>query len=78
MNKKNSGIIAIVVIILVLLIDQVSKIWVKTHMSLYETYEILSWFKIKFVENPGMAFGLELGGEGNRSWGGNYSFLCFV
>jgi len=69
MDKKNSGIVAIVVIVLVLLADQVSKIWVKTNMSLYETYEILSWFKIRFVENPGMAFGLELGGEGNRAWG---------
>lgn len=69
MDKKNSGLIAIAVIILVLVIDQVSKIWVKTNMSLYETYEIASWFKIKFVENPGMAFGLVLGGDGNKAWG---------
>jgi len=69
MKNKNSGIIAIVVILFVLIIDQASKIWVKTNMSLYETYEIASWFKIRFVENPGMAFGLELGGEGNRQWG---------
>jgi len=70
MEKKNNGaIVAISVILLVLLVDQLSKIWVKTNMSLYETYEIASWFKIRFVENPGMAFGLELGGEGNRMWG---------
>ncbi|MDR2951058.1 MAG: lipoprotein signal peptidase [Prevotella sp.] len=63
--KKNKGLIAIFVIILILVIDQVSKIWVKTNMSLYESIEIVSWFKIYFVENPGMAFGLELGEGGS-------------
>ncbi len=69
MENKNSGLIAIIVIILILVIDQASKIWVKTNMSLNESIEIFSWFKIRFVENPGMAFGLELGGEGNKAWG---------
>lgn len=63
--KKNKGLIAILVIILILVIDQASKIWVKTNMSLYESIEIASWFKIYFVENPGMAFGLELGEGGS-------------
>lgn len=69
MENKNRGFIAIFVIILVLLIDQVSKIWVKTHMSLGQEIEIASWFKIYFVENPGMAFGWKLGGDGAGSWG---------
>jgi len=43
-----------------LLIDQASKVWVKTHMQLYDSIEITSWFKIYFTENPGMAFGIEL------------------
>lgn len=63
--KKNKGVVAILVIILILVIDQASKIWVKTNMSLYESIEIASWFKIYFVENPGMAFGLELGEGGS-------------
>lgn len=63
MDNKNRGLIAILVIVLVIVVDQVSKIWVKTHMSLYESIEIFSWFKIYFVENNGMAFGMEFGGK---------------
>jgi signal peptidase II len=47
-------------VILLLIVDQISKIWVKTHMPLYESIEVFSWFKIYFTENPGMAFGLEI------------------
>lgn len=47
------------IIILLLLLDQSLKIWVKTNMQLYESYEITSWFYIYFTENPGMAFGME-------------------
>lgn len=63
MTKKNQGLIAILVIILILVVDQASKIWVKTNMSLYESIEITSWFKIYFVENNGMAFGMEVIGK---------------
>ncbi|WP_165042970.1 lipoprotein signal peptidase [Dysgonomonas sp. ZJ709] len=63
MDNKNRGLIAILVIALVIIIDQASKIWVKTNMSLYETIEITSWFKIYFVENNGMAFGMEVIGK---------------
>lgn len=63
MNNKNKGLIAILVVVLVIIIDQVSKIWVKTHMSLYESIEVAKWFKIYFVENNGMAFGMEVGGK---------------
>ncbi len=48
------------IIILLLLLDQVLKIWVKTHMQLHESIEITPWFYIYFTENPGMAFGLEV------------------
>ena len=51
---------AILVILLVLIFDQSTKIWVKTNMQLFESIEIFSWFKIYFVENPGMAFGIEV------------------
>ncbi|WP_294080510.1 lipoprotein signal peptidase [Proteiniphilum sp. UBA5384] len=55
--------VAIAVVLAVLLIDQLSKIWVKTHMGLYDIINVFSWFKIYFVENNGMAFGIEAGGK---------------
>ncbi len=51
---------AVLIIILLLLLDQALKIWVKTHMQLHESIEITSWFYIYFTENPGMAFGMEV------------------
>lgn len=63
MSKKTKGIAAILVIITVIIIDQASKILVKTNMPLYGFIEIANWFKIYFVENPGMAFGMEVGGK---------------
>jgi signal peptidase II len=63
MKSYSRCIAAIAIVSLVILIDQVIKIWVKTHMSLYEMYEITSWFKIYFVENNGMAFGIEVIGK---------------
>lgn len=44
----------------VLIIDQTLKIWVKTHFYLGESLEIFPWFELKFIENNGMAFGMEL------------------
>lgn len=51
---------AVLIIILLLLLDQILKIWIKTHMQLHESYEVTSWFYIYFTENPGMAFGIEV------------------
>jgi signal peptidase II len=53
--------IAITVVVMVLLVDQLSKIWVKTHMGLYDAIDVFDWFRIYFVENNGMAFGIEAG-----------------
>ncbi|MDE7126259.1 MAG: signal peptidase II, partial [Muribaculaceae bacterium] len=39
------------------------KIWVKTHFYLGEDVEITSWFSLRFIENKGMAFGMELGSK---------------
>jgi signal peptidase II len=52
------------VVLVILIIDQWSKIWIKTHMEVGEEFLILgqSWARIHFVENEGMAFGLSLGG----------------
>lgn len=61
---KLSGLkLPLLITVLVLLVDQVSKIWVKTNMYLYQEYKVTDWFIINFVENPGMAFGMEFGGE---------------
>ena len=51
---------AIIVIIIILLIDQISKLYVKTHFSLQESIEVFGWFEVLFVENDGMAWGAKL------------------
>ncbi len=51
---------AYLLVFLVLLADQVSKIYIKTNFLLYEKIEVLSWFEIYFVENDGMAWGATL------------------
>ena len=54
----------LLVIFLVLLADQLIKIWVKTNMYLGQEFNIIGkWFIIHFTENNGMAFGMEFGGE---------------
>lgn len=58
--KESKGLLAIGIILMVILADQILKFWVKTHLYLGEDLEITSWFHIKFIENNGMAFGLEL------------------
>lgn len=62
-KKDNQGRIAAIVIVAVLLIDQIVKILVKTNMGLGEQIRITNWFYILFVENNGMAFGIELIGK---------------
>ncbi len=56
----SSGWLSLVLILAVLVIDQWSKIYVKTHFYLGEDLPVFSWFHIKFIENNGMAFGMEL------------------
>jgi signal peptidase II len=54
----------LIVIFLVLLADQCLKFWVKTHMTLYDHINLLGQFmQIKFIENQGMAFGMEFHGN---------------
>jgi signal peptidase II len=61
--KLSKGIRAIIVIVLVLLADQTLKIWVKTNLMLYEDIRVADWFLIRFVENNGIAMGIELPGK---------------
>lgn len=62
-NVKQKTALAISVVALVLIIDQCVKLYIKTHFILGEEINVFSWFKIHFVENQGMAFGMELGGD---------------
>lgn len=56
MRIRNS----LLLILAVLLIDQISKFYVKTHFRLEESVEVFSWFKIYFIENEGAAWGTKL------------------
>jgi len=56
---------AYLLVILLLVIDQVSKIYIKTHFMLEERILVMgqNWFQIFFIENEGMAWGVEIPGE---------------
>ena len=54
---------AILVILVILVIDQWSKFYVKTHFALHDSVEVFSWFKIYFIENEGMAWGAKIPGD---------------
>ena len=47
---------------ILIILDQILKIWIKTHFFLGEEYQVFNWFIIHFTENNGMAFGMEFGG----------------
>lgn len=55
----------ILIVLVVLILDQALKIWVKTNMQLYDEFYILGleWARIYFIENEGMAFGITFGGK---------------
>ena len=59
MSKTKQTWLVSAIVLLALIVDQVSKVYVKTHFELGEVREVLSWFWIAFVENNGMAFGIE-------------------
>lgn len=67
MNKAKEivtkGRLAVILIIAILLIDQFIKIWVKTHMELHESIRVTNWFYIAFIENNGMAYGMQIGSK---------------
>jgi signal peptidase II len=55
---------AVLLIVFILLIDQILKIWIKTHMVLGQEIKLFGdWGMIHFIENNGMAFGMEMGGK---------------
>ncbi len=59
MNRNTKwGIASCLFIMLLLVIDQCIKIWVKTNMCLHDSIHITDWFYISFIENNGMAYGM--------------------
>ena len=63
MKKSAKGKFLLCLGILLVVIDQVIKVLVKTHMTLGESIPVLGeWFQLLFVENKGMAFGMAFGG----------------
>ena len=61
--KSHKGLLATGVILLVVILAQILKIWVKTGFYLGEDYRIFDWFQLVFVQNNGMAFGMEMGSK---------------
>ncbi|WP_318343710.1 lipoprotein signal peptidase [Flagellimonas baculiformis] len=51
---------SLLIIILILLVDQISKVYIKTHFILGESHDVFGWFKILFIENEGAAWGTKL------------------
>jgi len=64
-DTKKRLLVSASVVFIILLIDQIIKIWVKTHFYLGESYHVFGsdWFQIHYIENYGMAFGMELAGS---------------
>ena len=56
MSKKQTFLL----VVLILFIDQASKIYIKTHFELGQELKIFDWFRIYFIENEGMAWGAKL------------------
>jgi len=54
---------AYLLIFIILLIDQISKVYIKTHFILGEEVAVFNWFKILFIENEGMAWGTQIPGS---------------
>lgn len=55
---KRKGLLAWIIIAVILIIDQLIKIHVKTTMTLGESVRVTNWFYITFIENNGMAWGM--------------------
>lgn len=55
---------SLIIIFVILIVDQIFKIWIKTNFYLGEEIHVLgNWFIIHFTENEGMAFGFKFAGD---------------
>lgn len=55
--------VAVIITVSVVVIDQIIKLWVKTSFYEGEDMPIFSWFHLRFIQNNGMAFGMEFGSK---------------
>lgn len=62
-KAKRQAILAVILIAAIIVIDQWIKIYIKTHFVLHESYKVTSWFYLSFIENNGMAFGMQVGSK---------------
>lgn len=62
MRQSHRAILAVVILVAVVVIDQLIKFEIKTNFQLHEIYDITGWFKLLFTENRGMAFGMQFVG----------------
>lgn len=74
MSLRKAGLL----IALILIIDQVSKIYIKTHFQLGEEIHVFDWFRILFVENEGMAWGIQLPGSYGKLMLTSFRLLAIV
>lgn len=63
MTRHRYGLWAAIIISIIIILDQALKIWVKTNLYLGEDFHITDWFQLVFVENNGMAFGMQIFGK---------------
>ncbi len=66
MDKKKFSRLILLLIAAIVVVDQLVKILVKTHMQIGEDIAVLNWFHIHFIENEGFAFGTTLGGVAGK------------
>ena len=76
--KIPKGWLATIIIVCVILLDQFTKIWVKTHFFYGEEYVITDWFRLYFIENNGMAFGMEFGSKMLLTWFRIIAVILFI
>ncbi len=62
-RSRRLALLAWLIVAFVIIADQAMKIWVKTSFYLGEDVEIFPWFHLRFIQNNGMAFGIELGSK---------------
>ncbi len=65
-NKTKTTRTVVILATAILLVDQIVKLLVKTHMQIREDIPIFDWFHIHFIENEGFAFGIALGGTAGK------------
>ena len=66
MKLKNVAIL----LFILLLLDQALKIWIKTHLCIDEAIMVVpDWFQLRFIENNGAAFGMQIASSGGFDWG---------